>query len=78
MAVRGEASELVRRAAAGVVCEPGDPVSIARAVRQLLTMAAKERAAMGHNGRQFYEENFAFSRGADRVEAVLQEAGTRT
>ncbi|MDQ3980030.1 MAG: glycosyltransferase family 4 protein, partial [Actinomycetota bacterium] len=78
MAVRGEASDLVRRARAGVVCEPGDPASIARAVRELSAMAPHELAAMGRNGRQFYEENFAFSSGVGKVEAVLQCAGTRT
>jgi colanic acid biosynthesis glycosyl transferase WcaI len=78
MAVAGEASELVRRAGAGVVCRPGDPLSLADAVRRLATMAPEEREAIGANGRRYYEENFSFSRGVGKMEAVLGAAGRRT
>ena len=78
MAVGGEASDLVQRAEAGVVCRPGDPVSIAGAVRQLSTMAPNEREALGRNGRRFYEENFAFALGVGQIEAVLESASRKT
>ena len=78
IAVGGESSELVRRAEAGVVCQPGDPESIAEAIRGLSVMPAHLRAAMGGNGRRYYEENFAFSRGTARVEAVLHAAAGKT
>ncbi|MFN2507002.1 MAG: glycosyltransferase family 4 protein [Acidimicrobiales bacterium] len=77
MAVAGEASEVVRRAGAGVVCQPGDPTSIAEAVRGLADVAPHERDEMGRNGKKFYEERFGFSTGVGRVEAVLGAAGGR-
>lgn len=75
MAVAGEASEVVRRAQAGVVCRPGDPASIAAAVRRLADTASPERHEMGRNGKKLYEEQFCFSTGVGRVEAVLGAAG---
>lgn len=75
MAVAGEASEIVRRADAGVVCQPGEPASIAAAVRRLLDATPDEREMMGRNGRRFYEERFGFVSGVGRVESVLASAG---
>jgi colanic acid biosynthesis glycosyl transferase WcaI len=71
MAVAGEASEVVREAEAGVVCQPADPASIAGAVRRLADTPAYEREDMGRRARKFYEERFGFSTGVGRVEAVL-------
>lgn len=75
LAVAGEASEVVQRAEAGVVCRPGDPASIAEAVRRLADTPPHERDRMGRNGRKFYEEWFGFSSGVGRVEAVLGAGG---
>lgn len=75
MAVAGEASDVVRRAGAGIVCRPGDPASIAGAVRRLADTPAHEREEMGRSGKKFYDERFGFSTGVGRVEAVLGAAG---
>jgi colanic acid biosynthesis glycosyl transferase WcaI len=74
MAVAGEASEVVREAGAGVVCQPGDPASLADAVRRLADTSPHECEEMGRKGKKFYEERFGFSTGVGRVEAVLAGA----
>ena len=75
MAVAGEASEVVQEAGAGVICRPGDPTSIADAVRRLADTGPEEREEMGRKGKKFYEERFGFSTGVGRVEAVLGSGG---
>lgn len=74
MAVRGESAEMVRRAQAGLVCEPEDAGSLSRAVRTLFRMPPAERAAMGRNGKEFYEEELAFAVGIKKMSAVFGEA----
>ena len=47
MAVHGDAADLVRRACSGVVCEPGNPHSIAEAVKKLVDTGNEQLANMG-------------------------------
>jgi colanic acid biosynthesis glycosyl transferase WcaI len=75
MAVAGEASEVVKEAEAGVTCRPGDPDSIAHAVRRLADTGLDAREEMGRKGKKFYEERFGFSTGVGKVEAVLGTGG---
>ena len=75
MAVRGDAADLVARAGAGVVAQPGNPESIAEAVRRLAEMPAPERDRMGRAGREFYERELAIGPAVERFDAVFREAG---
>ncbi len=75
MAVRGDAADLVVRAAAGVCCSPEDPASIADGVLRLFEMAPSDRAEMGANGRSFYTEEIQIEEGVSRFEECFQTAG---
>jgi glycosyltransferase involved in cell wall biosynthesis len=74
MAVRGEASELVQQAGAGVIAEPLNPRSIADAAGRLRSMPPDELQAMGMRGKTFYESNMSFDIVVDQIEAMLKEA----
>ncbi|NLH77460.1 MAG: glycosyltransferase family 4 protein [Acidobacteria bacterium] len=74
MAVRGDAAELVRKADAGFLCEPEDPVSIASAVERLSSLPEEERERYGRNGRDFYYENLSFRAGVERTLAAYRES----
>lgn len=74
MGVRGDAAELVRRAQAGVICEPENPRSIAEAAKALFDTPEAERRAMGRRGRTFYERELSEDIGARRIAQILARA----
>jgi glycosyltransferase involved in cell wall biosynthesis len=74
MAVQGEASDLVRRAACGLVAEPQDSVSLANAADKLSTMADKELFEMGRSGLQFYENELSLRVGVEKFKKVFERA----
>lgn len=71
MAVRGDAANLVLEADAGVLAEPGDPESIAHAVRRLAALSAPRRRELGENGSRFYREHLSLSSGVDKFAALF-------
>lgn len=71
MAVRGDAADLVRAAGAGLLCEPEDPQSIARACLEIAALPGFQRASMGQSGRAFYKRLLAFKVGCARVAKIL-------
>ncbi len=73
MAVKGDASELVLRAHAGIVCDSENPESIASAVKTLSRMPEEERESLGRNGRKFYEEHLSFRIGVRRMAGLFEE-----
>jgi len=73
MAVRGDAARLVENAGAGITAEPGNPQSIAAAVRRLAQMPAAERDRMGRSGREFYQSELAFGRGVEKFETLFHD-----
>jgi lipopolysaccharide/colanic/teichoic acid biosynthesis glycosyltransferase/glycosyltransferase involved in cell wall biosynthesis len=73
MAVRGDAAGLVEQAGAGVLAEPGNPQSIADAVRRLAEMPPSECARMGQNGRAFYERELSLDRAAARFDGLFRD-----
>jgi lipopolysaccharide/colanic/teichoic acid biosynthesis glycosyltransferase/glycosyltransferase involved in cell wall biosynthesis len=74
MAVRGDAADLVKRSQSGVLCEPGDPQSIAEAVKELAGAGPERLAAMGHNGRAFYDRELSISSGVEKFNRVFKAA----
>jgi colanic acid biosynthesis glycosyl transferase WcaI len=70
--VRGDASELVQRADAGVACEPGDPSSIAEAAIRLAETPADRLAEMGRHGAEFYRREISIAAGVDRFECAFR------
>jgi glycosyltransferase involved in cell wall biosynthesis len=79
MAVRGDAAELVREAGAGVLAEPGDPQSIAEAVRKLARLPPRERQELGQRGRRFYQERLSVASGVEQfAELFARVSRTRS
>lgn len=74
MGVRGDAADLVKRSQSGVLCEPGDPQSIAEAVKELAGAGPERLAAMGHNGRAFYDRELSISSGVEKFDRVFKAA----
>lgn len=72
--VGGDATDLVMKAKAGLACEPENPQSIAEAVGKFQAMSEAEIAAMGENGKRFYQQELALAIGAKRLEKVFREA----
>lgn len=78
MAVHGDAAELVRRANAGVLCEPEDSNAIAEAVMKIVGLTTEERQELAANGKRFYDEHLCFQVGVNRMVEVLENATAAT
>ncbi|MCB1249686.1 MAG: glycosyltransferase family 4 protein [Acidimicrobiales bacterium] len=76
-ALGGEGAALVRRADAGVVVAPGDPVAMAAAMTDLVDLPPAARGAMGERGRRFARANLVQSVLLDAYETVLGLAWDR-
>ncbi|WP_371347701.1 glycosyltransferase family 4 protein [Ancylobacter sp. IITR112] len=74
MAVAGDAAELVRRAGAGLAVPPENAAALAAAVTEMAGMEPGRLAALGANGRRYYDEHLSFARGTQRMAAVLRQA----
>lgn len=72
MAVRGDAANLVEKAAAGICCAPEAPESIANAVLALKAIPQAERERMGANGQVFYTRELSLQAGVKRFEELFQ------
>lgn len=71
--VVGEARRVIEEAGCGLCCDAEDPVGLAEICRKFAGMTAEERAAMGTNGRRYYEEHFAKERFYSVLEDELQK-----
>jgi glycosyltransferase involved in cell wall biosynthesis len=74
IAVRGDATDLVRKAQAGLTCEPGDAEQLAATVRAFVALPPAQREAMGRAGRDYYAAELSLSRGVDHFEALFVKA----
>lgn len=70
--VKGNASDLVTSAKAGLSCEPGNPSSIANSIRKLQAMSRQELDMMGQNGKSFYEKELSFEIGVNKYEKIFE------
>lgn len=73
-AVAGDAADVVRRAGCGFVAQPGDPASVAAALRAVADADPAELRAMGRRGRDAYLAEMGRSVGAARLEQLLETA----
>ncbi len=76
-AVHGEARQLLKQSGAAILCEPGNPESIAQGI----LAAQKEHdqlAQLGLRGRQFVEENYDRATLAKQYEQLLTDVVSRT
>lgn len=74
MAMEGAAADLVREAGAGTCVEAASPDALARAIRDLMTMPAAEREAMGARGTAYARAHLTRDLLVDRYEAILTAA----
>jgi Sugar transferases involved in lipopolysaccharide synthesis len=74
MGVRGDAAEMVREANAGLAFEPENAVALAEAIRTMRALPAEERAALGRNGRSYYDDALALQVGCTAFSRILDEA----
>jgi len=72
MAARGDAADLVKQSHSGIVCEPGNPQSIADAVRELVTASPERLSAMGLAGSLFYDREMCVSVGVNKFEHIFK------
>ncbi len=73
MAVDGDAAALVSRANAGVICEPGNPASIALGIKHLTSLSGDELAVLGRNGSAYYTENLCLSEGVKKFIDIFNQ-----
>lgn len=66
----------VKEAGAGITVPPENPQALAKAIKELLNMTPEERWKMGLRGREYVERYHSFTRLADKLEKVLEEAVT--
>ena len=59
VSVAGDATDLVLQARAGIAARPMDPDDLARAVRELWSLAPDRRSGDGRNGRAYYTEHLS-------------------
>ncbi len=74
MAVRGDASDLVKQAKCGVVAAPELPHEIARSVLELRQLPPEALVEMGTNGMTFYLENLSIDAGVRKCSKVFEAA----
>jgi colanic acid biosynthesis glycosyl transferase WcaI len=72
MAVPGDASDLVLESGGGVVAEPEDAASIAKAILELEALPPEERIRMGEAARRFYLERLSIKVGLDQFAVTLR------
>jgi colanic acid biosynthesis glycosyl transferase WcaI len=71
MAARGDASDIVRDAGAGMICSPEDPDELADAMLKLSQIDSEELDTMGARGRAYYIERMSLEVGGELTEALL-------
>ena len=70
----GDVARVTDESGAGIAVPPGDPASLAQAVRTLVTMPKTEREELGTRGRSYYEKHLSEAVGAARLETSLERA----
>lgn len=71
--LNGEGARLVREAGAGLTVPAENASALAEAVLRLYRMPAKEREALGQNGRVYYKEHFDHNQLVDQLVDQLHE-----
>ena len=69
--VKGDASDLILKANAGLACQPENAKSIADTVRQFAKMPKSQLNKMGENGKNYYYQNLSFGIGVDKYEKIF-------
>jgi len=70
----GEGASVINDARAGLTCEAGNSLGLAKAVLTLAAMPLNERKQLGVNGRKYAQQEFGRSQLIDRLDGFLAEA----
>lgn len=71
--VAGDVANLVLKHQAGIVAEPENPESLAKAITRAYAMTAAERAQMGINARKLYEQLMSHEAGTTRIVSIFND-----
>lgn len=72
--VRGDGADLVEASGGGLAFEPDDPGSLAKAARELASLAQETRDEMGARGRRHYSEHLSVEAGTRSFIRLFDEA----
>lgn len=72
IAVRGEASEIVREAGAGLVVEPCQPQQLAKAAIEMSQLPSEKLQKMAECGLDFYQKKMSMVNGVHSIESLLK------
>jgi len=75
--LNGDAKDSAVESGSAFPALPGNPASVAQAIRTALLMDRQELAAMGRRGMCHYKDNFAAELGVDKIESLLVSAAHR-
>jgi glycosyltransferase involved in cell wall biosynthesis len=70
----GEGAKIIEESQAGFFCSPENPSALAELVLKMYHMDARERQAMGLNGRKYFENNFCRKKLINELDSVLEGA----
>ena len=76
MAVRGDAPKIIQEAGAGIICEPENPVGMARAMVELSRLSKEKLQDMGRQGRSYYLDNLSLDIAGKKLDAIFRAVGT--
>lgn len=77
-AIKGAAADLVRKAGAGPIIEPGNPEALANEVRRLMRLTEAERAELGTAGRKYMITHHSKEKMLDEYVSVISRACARS
>jgi glycosyltransferase involved in cell wall biosynthesis len=72
IAVKGEAAEIIKKAKAGLTCQPENSDDIKAKVLKFYKMSSEDRCILGLNGKKFYETNLSLERGVEKYINVFK------
>jgi glycosyltransferase involved in cell wall biosynthesis len=73
MGARGDAADLVRNAGAGIICEPGNPTEMAKAIVEMSKLPKDQLEAMGARGRAYYLSHLSLDIAGEKMDAVFRK-----
>lgn len=76
-AVAGDAQMAAQRSGAAFLATPGNPASIAAAIREAANMSRSELIAKGLRGKQNYQNEYSLDNAVNTLESLLIEAANK-
>lgn len=74
VAAEGDVANVIHESGAGFTADPGNPASIAEAIRCACVLGREGLYKMGQRARTYYERTFSITLGVHRIESLLEHA----